>query len=90
MQTQELKAYQVGDNDIVAAYDPAGAIQVLCNFGGFPDDEFQIDEVVAVSDALLDNRQAFDQDEGQVVTLEKSLREELAALTEPGYLHGWE
>lgn len=39
---------------------------------------------------LLDNREAFDQDENQTLTLEKTLREELAALTAPGYLHGWE
>lgn len=87
---QPLIAFQVGDNDIVAAFDPAGAIKVLCDFCGYPDNEYQLDEVEAVSDAVLDNREAFDQDENKTVTLEKTLREELSALTEPGYLHGWE
>ncbi|MEN1620142.1 hypothetical protein AAIG99_31445, partial [Pseudomonas aeruginosa] len=53
MQTQELKAYQVGDNDIVAAYDPAGAIQVLCKQGGYADDDFTVDDVELVDARLL-------------------------------------
>lgn len=90
LEVQRLIAYQVGDNDIVAAYDPAGAIEVLCTFNGYELDEFTVDEVVAVSDALLDSTEAFDQDEGKTVPLEKTLRQELEELTEPAYLHGWE
>ncbi|CAI8799755.1 DUF3006 domain-containing protein [Pseudomonas sp. IT-P74] len=86
----KLKAYQVGDNDIVAAYDPAGAIQVLCDYSGYPHAEFNLEDVDLVSDAMLDNTEAFDQDEGKSMTLEKSLRQELEELTEPAYLHGWE
>lgn len=87
---QQLTAYQVGDNDIVAAHDPAGAIKVLCDYCGYPGDEFGIDEVELVSDAKLDSRTAFDIDEGTLETLEKTLREEMATLTEPSYLYGWE
>lgn len=90
LEVQRLIAYQVGDNDIVAAYDPAGAIEVLCTYNGYELDEFTVDEVVAVSDALLDSTEAFDQDEGKTVPLEKTLRQELEELTEPAYLHGWE
>lgn len=90
LEVQRLIAYQVGDNDIVAAYDPAGAIEVLCTYNGYDLDEFTIDEVVVVSDALLDSTEAFDQDEGKTVPLEKTLRQELEELTEPAYLHGWE
>ncbi|MGF6692965.1 hypothetical protein M2318_003042 [Metapseudomonas resinovorans] len=90
MTEQALKAYQVGDNDIVAAYDPAGAIKVLCEFCGYPANEYELDEVELVSDAVLDNRQVFNTDEGKVETLEKSLREEMVELTEPAYLTGWE
>lgn len=90
LEVQRLVAYQVGDNDIVAAYDPAGAIEVLCTYNGYELDEFTVDEVVAVSDALLDSTEAFDQDEGKTVPLEKTLRQELEELTEPAYLHGWE
>lgn len=90
MNTETLKAYQVGDNDIVAAYDPAGAIKVLCEFNGDPDDEFELSEVELVSDKVLDNTEAYDQDEGKIVILDKTLRQELAELTEPAYLYGWE
>ncbi|PIA74263.1 hypothetical protein CDR19_04145 [Ectopseudomonas toyotomiensis] len=90
LEVQRLIAYQVGDNDIVAAYDPSGAIEVLCTYNGYELDEFTVNEVVAVSDALLDSTEAFDQDEGKTVPLEKTLRQELDELTEPAYLHGWE
>lgn len=85
-----LIAFHVGENDIVAAFDAQGAIKVLCEFGGYPADQFQSDDVDVVNDTLLDNRQVYDQDEGGYVTLEKSLREELSALTKPAYLIGWE
>lgn len=85
-----LRAYQVGDNDIVAAYDPAGARKVLCEFNGYPEDQYEDSEVELVSDKVLDNTEAFDIDEGKTITLEKTLRQELAELTEPAYLHGWE
>jgi len=90
MSQETLKAYQVGDNDIVAAYDPAGAIKVLCDFSGYPYSEFDPEDVDLVHERMLDNTEAFDQDEGKTVTLEKSLRQELEGLTEPAYLHGWE
>lgn len=87
---KQLKAYQVGDNDIVAAYDPAGAIAFLCQYCGYPKDAFDEADVSLVNDAMLDNRTAYDTDENMFVTLEKTLREQMAELTEPGYLHGWE
>lgn len=89
VEQRQLFAYQVGDNDIVAAYDPAGAIKVLSDFAGYGDD-FDESEVDLVSDKMLDNTEAFDIDEGKTITLEKTLRQELAELTEPAYLHGWE
>ncbi|KSW22801.1 MULTISPECIES: hypothetical protein [unclassified Pseudomonas] len=90
MPEKTLKAYQVGDNDIVAAYDPAGAIEVMCEECGYVEEDFALDEVVLVRDEVLDVMQAYDQDEGKVVPLEKSLRQELAELTEPAYMLGWE
>ncbi|WP_069865488.1 hypothetical protein [Pseudomonas citronellolis] len=85
-----LKAYQVGDNDIVAAYDEAGAIEVMCAKCGYVEEDFALDEVVLVRDEVLDVMQAYDQDEGKVVPLEKSLRQELSELTEPAHMVGWE
>ncbi|MCE4073504.1 MULTISPECIES: hypothetical protein [Pseudomonas] len=90
MPEQTLKAYQVGDNDIVAAYDEAGAIAVLCEDSGYDLEDFTLDQVTLVRDEVLDVMQAYDQDEAKVVPLEKSLRQELAELTEPAYMVGWE
>lgn len=90
LQVQQLIAYQVGDNDIVAAYDPEGAIEVLSTYCGYAKDEFTTDDVVLVNDETLDATEAFDQDEGKTIPLDKTLRQELAELTEPSYLYGWE
>jgi len=90
MSQETLKAYQVGDNDIVAAFDPAGAIKALCDFSGYPYSEFDLEDVDLAHENMLDNKEAFDQDEGKTVTLDKTLRQEREELTEPAYLHGWE
>ncbi len=92
MPEQTLKAYQVGDNDIVAAYDEAGAIEAFYKQCGHPEDGhgYTLDEVQLVSDRWLDAREVFDTDEGVVVKVDKTLREEMAELTEPAYLCGWE
>lgn len=92
MSAEALKAYQVGDYDIVAAYDEAGAIRVLLEQQGDGDNHYgyTLDDVKLVSDAVLDNPQAYDQDEGEVITLDKTLRQELAEQTAPAYLAGWE
>lgn len=85
-----LNAYQVGDYDVVAAFTPEGAIAVLCEQTGEGLDEYELDDVVLVSDKTLDNLEAFDQDEDRMVRLEMSLRQELTMLTKPTYLYGWE
>ncbi|BGE63882.1 hypothetical protein JET89_15910 [Pseudomonas aeruginosa] len=86
MTIETLKAYQVGDNDIVAAYDQVGAIKVLCIFCSYPDDEYGLDEVQLVENEVQDATEANDQNEVATVTLEKTLRQELSELTEPAYL----
>ena len=87
----KLQAYQVGDNDIVAAYDPAGAIEVLkkASDGDYDDLEPERD-VFIVSDKWLDATEVFDQDEGKLVPMEKTLRTQLAEITEPQNMWGWE
>ncbi|QRY79672.1 hypothetical protein JVX91_00735 [Pseudomonas sp. PDNC002] len=92
MPEQTLKAYQVGDNDIVAAYNEAGAIKILCLQCGYPEDggDWTVEDVQLVSDEILDETICFDQDEGKFITLDKSLRQELAELTGPEYMTGWE
>jgi hypothetical protein len=88
--TPSLKAYQVGDNDIVAAYTPSGAIEVLCEQTDYPRSDYTLDEVKLVGRKLLDSLEIYDQDEGKVEPLETSLRQDVAALTAPTYMFGWE
>lgn len=81
----QLQAYQVGDNDIVAHYSPQEAAAFLCEFGGYPDDEFTSEDVELVSATFLDAQMR--DEEGNECS---SLRTDLNAATEPTYLHGWE
>ena len=85
-----LKAYQVGDCDVVAAYDEAGAIKVLEDIRGYPEGEFSHYDVKLVSTERLDAKKAFDIDEGVMIDLESTLREDIASMTEPAYCYGWE
>lgn len=87
---RSLIAYQVGDYDIVAAFDPHGAIAVLCEQTGEELSEYELEDVKLVSDKHLDSLEIYDQDEGKTERLETSLRQDVAALTEPTYMFGWE
>lgn len=87
---QTLKAYQVGDYDIVAAYTPEGAITVLCEQTGWPREDHAQDKVQLVSDTHLDSLKVFNQDEGKTEKLETSLRQDVEALDAPAYMYGWE
>ncbi|MGX5220294.1 hypothetical protein ACVTMO_16880 [Pseudomonas segetis] len=81
MPTETLKAYQVGESGIVAAYTPDGAIKVICEYNGFPEDEYSLDEVVLVSDFVLDG-------DSSPFALERSLRQTLSDFREPAYVCG--
>jgi hypothetical protein len=81
----ELKAYQVGEFDIVAHYSPAEAAALLCEHSGYPDGELTGDDVELVPDAFLDKPMV--EEDG---TPAAPLRADLLAATEPCYLHGWE
>lgn len=87
---QPLIAYQVGDYDIVAAFNPEGAIAVLCEQNGESLDQYTAEEVELVGDKLLDSMEVYNQDEGKTEKLETSLRQDIAALTQPQYMYGWE
>ena len=90
----ELKAYQVGDCDVVAAYTPEQAIEVLNEVCGYTEDsvfKFSVDEdVTLVNDELLDATMYYDLDEAVYVQLETTMRQDLALMTEPQYIYGWE
>lgn len=89
----ELKAYQVGDCDVVAAYTPEQAFEVLNEMAGYTQDgvfSFELNDVKLVDDQVLDATMYYDLDEGKTVHLETTLRQDLLVLTEAGYLYGWE
>lgn len=89
-ESRQLRAYQVGDSDVVAAYDPQGAIAAMCEQTGQALDEWELSKVELVSDQRLDALEIHNQDEGVVEKLKTSLRQDLATLTGPAYLFGWE
>lgn len=89
-QVRPLRAYQVGDFDVVAAYDPQGAIAALCEQTGQALDEWELSEVELVDDKRLDALEVFNKYEGVVEKLKTSLRQDLATLAKPAYLFGWE
>lgn len=82
---RQLVAYQVGDSDIVAHYSPEEAAAFMCEFSGYPEGEFTVDDVEAV-DASLMNAPMRDEEGNEC----PPLRHDLAAATVPTYLHGWE
>lgn len=53
-------------------------------------EEYSLDSVERVSDKHLDSVEVFNQDEGTTEVLETSLRQDIAMLTEPTYMYGWE
>jgi len=81
----QLQAYQVGEQDIVAHYSASQAAAFLCEFFGYPEGEFTAADVVLVSDHFLDA--PMQEEDG---TPSQSLREDLAAATEPTLLHRWD
>lgn len=85
-----LIAYRVGDYDIVAAFDPQDAIAVLCEQTDRDPTEYELSEVELVSDKHLDALEVFNQDEGKTERLKTSLRQDMAKLTVPTYMYGWE
>ncbi|MGO4801167.1 hypothetical protein ACEN2T_17955 [Pseudomonas sp. W22_MBD1_FP4] len=87
---QPLIAFQVGDYDIVAAFNPEGAIAVLCEQNGEDLDQYTVKDVELVGDKHLDSLEVYNQDEGKTEKLETSLRQDIAALTQPKYMYGWE
>lgn len=81
--TRPLRAFWIGDTDILAAADPAQALR-LANGPG-PDVAYCLDDVSEVDAATLDERLA-DAD-GKLAW---TLRGLLQAQTEAGYLAGFE
>ena len=79
----ELKAYQVGENDIVAAYNESQAISILTEFAG--------GDVTELMDKDDVTEKYFDMDicdeEGNITG---KLGDIMKDVVEPEYLFGWE
>lgn len=81
-----LKCYQVGEQDVVAAYTPEQAVAILCAFSGYPEGEYTVDDVSEWTAAQLD-APVFEEDG---VTPAEPWRATFAACVYPQYLCGWE
>lgn len=84
--TPPLKCYQVGEQDVVAAYTPEQAVAILCAFSGYPEDEYTVNDVSEWTAAQLD-APVFEEDG---VTPAEPWRATFAACVYPQYLCGWE
>lgn len=79
----KLKAYQVGENDIVAAYHEKEAIKVLCDYCGDME-EFDFDES-DVTEKHFDLK--IHNEDGTFLEL---LGDTMKDVDTPQYLFGWE
>ena len=84
-QNKTLIAFQVGDNDIVAAYDEKEAVKILCEYSGCLDaEDFDDSDVTDLTSKL--NEMLKDEEGNDLETLGDWLKR----IYEPEYLYGWE
>ena len=81
--SDKLKAYQVGENDIVAAHNEKEAIEILCEYNGcISVDDFDSSDVT---------EQSFDlKIQGEEGDFLKTLGKIMAKTVKAEYIVGWE
>lgn len=84
---KSLTAYQVGDNDVVAAYDEEGAVKVLGDYCGYEVEESYKDDNNLVTDLTSKLNEMLKDEEGNDL---ETLGDWLKRIDEPEYLYGWE
>lgn len=79
-----LIPYQVGENDVVVAYNSKQALEVLIEYCAYEADDYQDFDVEDISyklDSMLRDEEGADIE---------TLREWVTRTREPEYLYGWE
>lgn len=85
MGEQRLKAFQVGENDLVAHYSAEEARQFLIKELGYDEDDILPEDVQECSKAFL-SKPTLDEDGNQ----HPPWSDDLAKMTGPGWMGGWE
>ena len=80
---KELKCYQVGEFDLVAAYYEEHAAEILMQEVGL--DREDIDDITECTQEFLSKPTV--NEDGEI---DESWGETFARITEPGYVGGWE
>ena len=84
MANEKLIPYQVGENDIVAAYNPKQALELLAAYCGLTADEyadFEVEDITYKLDAMIRDEEGADVE---------TLRVWLKRISAPEYIYGWE
>jgi hypothetical protein len=82
--THKLTPYQVGENDIVVAYNPKQALELLveyCDYEAGDWEDFEVEDISYKLDVMILD------EEGAVI---ETLRDCIKRISAPEYLYGWE
>jgi len=85
MAESKLKAYQVGEHDLVAHYSAEEARHLLLKNDNYDEDDILLSDVQECSESFL--ARATKDEEGNP---EAPWGEDLTKMTEPGWIGGWE
>lgn len=81
---KELIAYQVGENDVVVAYNEQEAIDVLVGYGDLVSSDFSLEDVTDLTSKL---NEILKDEEGNDI---ETLGDWVKRIEKPEYLYGWE
>ncbi len=83
---RRLVAYQVGDNDVVAAYDEESARAVFFNYAGIEEGDICFDDYLEIEDLTRKLNVMLKDEEGNDL---ETLGDWMKRVDEPEYLYGW-
>ena len=85
MTDRSLKAFQVGENDLVAHYSAEEARQLLIRNAKYDEDDILLSDVQECSEAFL-ARPTKDEDGNQMAPW----GDDFVKMAEPGWIGGWD